>query len=104
MASKYGWIIDADHLAKPEDRPGTNMNAVGIVGPRSCPVDIVEKLNAGQGVKFQMKDGDGELYYTGRFIGDADSEDAFGPLEDYGTPNAGATSILYERDGKWVEL
>ncbi len=46
-----------------------------------------------------MYDDDAELYYTGRIAftdpDDAGSELAFGPLWDFGTPNAGAVSIWY---------
>ena len=32
--SKYGWIIDADHIKEPGAMPGNNLNAVGVSGPR----------------------------------------------------------------------
>jgi len=40
-----------------------------------------------------MRDCDNIDYYKGRIIGDYTG---FEPLEDYGTPNAGATDILYK--------
>ena len=58
----------------------------------------------GEGHKFRMYDDDGELYYTGLFIGDADSEDGFKPLDDFGEGNAGCTRIDYFEKGKWVTL
>ena len=101
----YGWIIDKDHLAEPGDEPGTNCNAVGIVGPSAAPDRLVAFLqdrdwDERDGVDvytFKMYDGDGELYYTGRMITDeGKTEEAyFGPLDDYGMPNAGCTSIRY---------
>lgn len=44
--------------------------------------------------KFRMLDDDGEVYYTG-YTDDNQTEEAFAPLDDYGTPNAGCTSIEY---------
>ncbi len=105
----HGWIITKDNLheqwakegiADPSDKP-----AVGVIGPRSVPDSIVKQLKAGKGVPFKMYDDDGTLYYSGRYIGPMD-ETAFAPLEDFGTPDSGATSIKYRnRDtGKWETL
>lgn len=106
----YAWIIDQDHLADPEDEPGTNMNAVGVCGPRDAPDELIELLEIhatkelaarhadAEIYRFRMYDDDGELYYTGRMITDegATEEASFGPLDDYGTPNAGCTLIKYQ--------
>jgi hypothetical protein len=100
----YAWMIDKDHTADPGSRPGTNSNAVGMMGPRGMSDHHMRLLVAGQGAPFRMLDDDGELYYEGRFIGDIDDEEAFGPLDDFGMPNAGATSILYLRNGIWEQL
>ena len=56
-----------------------------------------------------MYDGDGELYYEGRFMdttldGHDLPETAFGPLDDFGTPNAGCTHIKYFTNHKWETL
>jgi hypothetical protein len=40
-----------------------------------------------------MKDDDGITYYEGEIYGDYDG---FEPLDDFGTPNAGAVSIWYK--------
>ena len=47
--------------------------------------------------KFRMYDDDGILYYEGISTNDS----SFGPLDDYGMPNAGCTEIRYweKRDG-----
>lgn len=83
---------------------GSNGNAVGVIGPRSAPDWMCDALAAGARCDvaasiftFKMFDDDGELYYTGRMMTDCeDDEDAaYAPLGDYGTPNAGATSITY---------
>lgn len=96
--SEYAWVITEDLMARPEDGPPrTNMNAVGVAGPSDAPEDLLADVKAGKGRAFRIYDDDGELYYRGRFInksGELD-EDAFGPLSDYGAPNAGATEIRY---------
>lgn len=112
----YAWIIDKDHTANEGDEPGTNMNAVGIMGPRDAPDEYLEWLKAGTSdlpvaggvgltvLHFRMYDDDGELYYTGRYISN-DGEPEFGPLDDYGAPNAGATHIEFKNaKGEWEEL
>jgi len=48
-----------------------------------------------KGVKFQMFDDDMNLYYEGKIIG---NYSGFEPLDDFGMPNAGCTSIWC--DGK----
>lgn len=87
--SRYAWMIDKDVLFNPahEDK-----SAVGVVGPRNASSDLIAKLNRGEGDKFEMRDDDGELYYKGRIVGNFEG---FEPLDDYGTPNAGCTSIRY---------
>lgn len=105
----YAWIIDHDHLAEPGDEPGTNINAVGVTGPRFSPDWMTNVLQEGASpgdstlhdadiYTFKMYDGDHILYYTGRMITDeGGTEDAcYGPLGDYGGPNAGCTDIRYE--------
>lgn len=82
--SKYAWIIDVDHV---------EMNEIPVMGPNNMSPEITARLIAlkkDEGQKFKMYDGDGELYYSGRIIGEYDG---FEPLDDYGTPNAGCTEI-----------
>lgn len=86
----YSWIITEDHM------DGTDK---GVSGPNGSTHDWEANPNAGQ--PFQMFDDDGELYYTGRYVGD-DSEDMFKPLDDFGEPNAGCTGIKYkDSEGDW---
>lgn len=100
----YAWIIDRDHYAEPGTKPGTNDNAVGMTGPRRATTAQILLLQGGAGQKFRMEDDDRNLVYEGRYLGD-DSEDMFGPLDDFGKPNFGCTSIWYRNaDGKWEEL
>lgn len=89
---KYGWVIDVDRL--------DNAQAVGVIGPRGVTRKMESRLRSGYGRIFRMLDDDGEVYYEGRIIGG----DGFEPLDDYGTPNAGAVHIQYRRDGEWETL
>jgi hypothetical protein len=105
MPSPYAWII---HTSYPE---GTAVK-VETSGPHNASDEMLAAA-ARSGIPFAMYDDDGILYYRGRYI-DADmmagesglGGDAFGPLDDYGKPNAGCTEIRY-RDpvtGKWDTL
>jgi hypothetical protein len=96
--SAYGWVITKDHI---------NNESVGVYGPRDCPFADAEEIKK-KGKRFRMFDDDGNLYYEGRFLElpedqktpDHEFVNGFEPLEDYGTPNAGCTSIQYWESGK----
>ena len=113
--AKYGWIITEDHIH------GRQKSDVGTIGPSNCSGEIEELLvkKLGQsfrhpdqfvdpsGVnkeyasmdKFKMLDGNGELYYVGWIAGEYDLTE---PLDDFGTPNAGAIYLkVLEPDGSW---
>lgn len=108
------WIIDTDHLA---DDGHTD---AGITGPSTAPDNLLARLAAGEGVKFKMYDDDGELYYTGRIIAQAEDgtdqrfdtcgDEFYRPLGDFGGPGAGCVAIKFKGGargpdaGKWVEL
>ncbi len=94
------WTITRDHIADPDAQPGTNANAVGIVGPRTAKRTHEQIKADPSGKKFLMRDDDGELYYEGVLVGG----DGFEPLDDFGGPNAGATSIEYREGNKWKQL
>ncbi len=110
----YAWIVDVDHSPDPDEPPGTNSNAPNGRGPRNAPACLLARLTKGEGRAWKMHDDDGEIYYSGRIVfadpedekGDGLSlpEEAFGPLSDFGTPNAGATEIRYFIGGKWTQL
>ena len=87
-SSKYGWIITHDFL---------DNKAVKIIGPSGISNEFMGALYRGDGEKFQLYDDDRVLYYEGRIVGDYDG---FEPLDDYGTPNAGATSV--KLSGRWL--
>lgn len=96
--SRYQWTITEDRVTP----AGAEGHAVGVIGPRGAELSAGEII--ARGVPFRMRDDDGELYYVGAFVGDSTSEDGFGPLDDYGRPNAGCTSIEYRRAGVWEVL
>ena len=80
---------------------------VGVVGPRGADDALVERLKAGEGARFVMRDDDGEPYYEGRYLdARAGAEPSFAPLDDFGAPDSGCTSIEFwnaER-GAWEVL
>ena len=92
----YAWTIDTDHL---DDDKNT------VRGPRGATIELLETLAKGEGESFRIYDDDNVLYYAGRILGDYDG---FEPLDDFGTPNAGATEIRYRKhgnhDGAWESL
>jgi hypothetical protein len=101
--AKYGWIITEDHIH------GRQKSDVGTIGPSNCSGEIeellVSKLDQSSEEslwsmdKFQMLDGNGELYYVGWIAGEYDLTE---PLDDFGTPNAGAIYLkVLEKDGSW---
>lgn len=98
----YGWIITRDHLAD------ATSDDTGRMGPRDLRDEIEARLLKGEGRAFRMRDDDGELYFSGRIIdttADADGgEWDFAPLDDYGMPGAGCTSIEYREGNRWVAL
>lgn len=99
MAARYGWLITRDHLAEQDDDP---LTCVGISGPRNISPEFEAALGKGKGKTFRMYDDDGELYVTGRIIGDFDG---FEPLDDYGIGGLGATDIRYRNSsGRWESL
>ena len=88
------FVITTDLIADDNAKPGTNANAVGIVGPRTCTLTADEIVHHPDGKKFRMKDDDGHVCYEGVYVG-PDDETLFQPLDCFGTPNAGCTSIEY---------
>jgi hypothetical protein len=97
------WKITNDVYADPQRKKGTLSNAVGLMGPRNCKVLQDKDMP----FEFRMYDDDGLIYYEGitdKDPMDSDEEDVFAPLNDFGTPNAGATRIEYKIGGKWVTV
>ena len=99
--SAYAWRIDRDHLA---ETGGDVHDDAGTTGPHNAPETMLDALTDADGTPFRMYDDDGILYYSGRIIDPAGAHD-FAPLEDFGTPNAGATEIHYQNPaGEWKAI
>lgn len=82
----YRWVIERDYLVEAEeDYDGEG--SVGIQGPRGCDRNLETNPK-----RFVMKDDDNTVYYSGTIYGEYDGTE---PLDDFGTPNAGCTSIWY---------
>jgi len=94
----YGWSITICFLGG-----STELVDGSTIGPRDVNDRVVTLLGLGVGAVFKMFDGDGGLYYLGRFIGPPDK--MFAPLDDYGR-GSGCTSIHYwnPHAKKWEEL
>ena len=96
----YAWKITKDHLARTPDE-----DEAGTSGPGNASEHHMNLLKDGEGEVFKMYDDDGELYYTGRLVFDDDMEGTeeacYGPLSDFGMPNAGCTEIRYPRKPEW---
>ncbi len=88
------WIITKDYLNNGKLDP---LNREGV-----CSGDLSghrKKLPD----RFRLYDGDGNLYYEGRF--DVNGEDCFDPL-DWAKADSGCTTLKYQEHGKgkWEEL
>jgi hypothetical protein len=94
------WIIDFDVHGDRSKRPPCNDNAIGMAGPGTYAADDPRLKHL-----FRMSDGDGDIAYYGR-CDTNDDDNAFTPLDDFGGPNYGCTTIEYfNRDtGQWEEL
>ena len=102
----YGWIITKDLLWDEDSewnkRHGMKNNK-GTIGPSGTILDKGTIVTMGK--KFRLKDDDGEIYYEGMiFESDMTETTGFEPLDEFGMPNAGCTSIEYLENGKWVPL
>ncbi len=91
--NNYHWMIDGAY--------GTCSNeSLPIHGPSDCDADEAFGPSA---KRFLMMDDDGEIYYGGLIQGT--DYQGFEPLDDYGTPNAGASEIRYiNANGDWEKL
>jgi hypothetical protein len=102
----YAWIIDTDHIDAGHD--------ASTIGPRNVSPLMENALQSDKkhGIPFKMYDDDGELYYSGRILLNLSDPDAFeggeefAPLDDFGMPNAGCTSIHYQNTEtkKWAAI
>lgn len=114
--SSHAWIIT--HVNTKELGEDC-ADEVGVAGPHDATQDQLTHAKGPFGVTFRMLDDDGIWYYRGRlwFPGikqptiskysrpadnyyicagmGGDEIEEFSPLNDFGTPNAGATTIEY---------
>ena len=89
----YHWMIDRAYGACSDEK-------LPVHGPRDCNVNEAFGPTA---ERFIMMDDDGNIYYGGLIQGT--DYQGFEPLDDFGTPNAGATEIHYiNADGGWEQL
>lgn len=93
----HAWTITVDNVAGPSEPNGAADSAVGLVGPRSTKLSAEQIIAHPEAKQFRMFDDDNILYYEGYLIGDE-----FGPLDDFGEPNAGCTSIAVLEGSSWV--
>lgn len=93
------------HSSIEGDGTGEKLEKLEAPITRVCENDSErEALLKGEGTHFKLYDDDGILYYTGKFLGDADSEEAFEPL-DWAGSYAGCTYIKYRQaDGTYAVL
>lgn len=106
MSASYGWIVEVDHLTSSHPA-AVGKSRVGRLGPRNIAPATRDRLlhpadDEPDVRRWRCRDDDGELYYEGRFIGP--ESQMFGPLEDFATPDAGATTIEYLDGGEWRAL
>ena len=92
------WTITKDLIAEPDAPAGTNLNAAGLVGPSAATMTAAQITGHARAVSFRMRDDDGELYYEGVMVGD----DLFAPLDQFGMPNAGCTSVEVFDGRRWT--
>ena len=105
MKNLTQWTIITDLIAEPNARPGTNSNAVGVLGPYGANLSTEEILQHSNALDFRMKDDDGEIYYYGVMTCENKGDmDFFAPLDQFGMPNAGCTSIEVLENGKWIAV
>jgi len=95
------WRITEDEICGGDD--------TGVKGPRGYD-EIKKRLDAlpedkKETIRFRMLDDDGEIYYLGTMTtDDPGGECLLAPLDDFGMPNAGCTSIQIHKSGKWVTV
>ncbi len=84
------WIITQDRISEKDERSD--------VGRRSVDFDTFTGEGRDKHM-FRLLDDDGEIYYMG-FC----SELTHAPLDDFGLPNAGCTTMQYYENYGWHTL
>lgn len=86
----YAWVVVLDWTSGEEKI----VSVVGSDRANTCLATAEEISKHPEAKEFRMLDDDDNVYYQGYYVGYAD-ENMFAPLDDYGEPNAGCTSIEY---------
>jgi len=115
----YAWRISRDVLFGKDDPdfPREEWSDAGVEGPSNASDALLAILrhpvvNADRVHEFRMLDDDRIVYYYGHITTvagespwDMDEDAAFGPLVDFGTPNAGAVILQYKNaEGEWETI
>ena len=115
----YAWAITKDHLFDPNDKSEwASKDEAGITGPSAVELSYEEIVNHPDREHFMIYDDDGERYYSGFMVHglhpvtsriwdeEGRESDGMEPLDDFGTPNAGAAWIKYKdkKTGKYEIL
>lgn len=88
------WVVDKSYIDNEDGcMDGKSYKPVVIMGPDGWHPGDKEIYH------FQMFDDDDNLYYEGY-----SDRESFTPLDDFGMPNAGCTTIKYKHGNEWVIL
>ena len=118
------WTILRDNYADDCAVQATPANAVTLCGPFGCEKIFAHEWNGGSAgplmlstmiashycdelKEFRMLDDDGNVMYEGRILLGDEPDAEFRPLNDFGMPNAGCTSIQIRKIGvgeKWKTI
>ena len=77
-----------------------NVDDGNAIGQWNGEEETIAECKENCSYAFRMKDDDGEVYYHGK----SSDNSSFAPLDDFGTPNAGCTTIEYWSKGTWETL
>lgn len=95
--TKAAWVIMHDHIEEE--------GMVNIVGPHNADKKhLDDQIKADKTIHFRMYDDDGLMYYEGEMTKECFEHRPEAPLEDYGTPNAGAVRLDVKTDTKGWEV
>ncbi len=98
----YAWKITKDFHPDPEAKKGSFNNATGLTGPSNINENL---LKGGEGIErcrfrlygddFRTDLAENRMYEGELFVleDEADENAAFAPLDDFGMPNAGCTTM-----------
>ncbi|WP_329431035.1 hypothetical protein OG339_48610 (plasmid) [Streptosporangium sp. NBC_01495] len=98
MGTPWGWLITRKHA--------DNDDAPVLAGPHNMQLQILSRLERGEGTQFRLRDADGNLGYKGRIIAEDDGTALLFKLLERARISTGCTSIEYldEKTSGWVEL